>query len=87
MGGWLRLLCSLGDGSEWTRGTDWPLDKQRLNKQIEQYKKERQKKHDNSQRPKRHDLKAMIANLGAEDDEEMDDTDGRTGYRQQSGRL
>lgn len=44
--------------------------------QIEQYKKERiHKKHDNSQRPKKHDLQAMIATLGS-DDSPSDETDG-----------
>lgn len=67
----------VGDGSEWARaGTDWPMDQQQLSRQIEQYKKERQRKqqlHDNFQRPRKHDLKAMIATLGAGEDEQTDD--------------
>ena len=67
-----------GDGSEWAKNTDWPLDQQRLNMQIEQYKKERiHKKHDHSQRPKKHDLQAMIATLGS-DDSASDETDGKS---------
>lgn len=69
-----RLILA-GDGSEWAKNTDWPLDQQRLNMQIEQYKKERaHKKHDNSQRPKKHDLQAMIATLGS-DNNSTDDAD------------
>jgi len=71
------MLCNLllGDGSEWTKHTDWPLDKQKLSMQIEQYKKERIRKHDNAQRPRKTDLQAMIATLGAEEDD-VADTEG-----------
>lgn len=73
----LHVVCNIaGDGSEWARNTDWPMDQQQLSKQIEQYKRERQKKHDNSQRPRKHDLKAMIATLGGGEDEEVDDSEG-----------
>jgi len=73
----VHFILSAGDGAEWAKGTDWPLDQQRLNQQIEQYKKERARKHDsNAQRPNRNDLKAMIANLGSED-EHGDQTDGK----------
>ncbi|KAF6023018.1 STRN3 [Bugula neritina] len=64
-----------GDGSEWTKHTDWPLDKQKLSMQIEQYKKERIRKHDNAQRPRKTDLQAMIATLGAEEDDVADTED------------
>ena len=41
-------------------------------------------KHDNSQRPKKHDLQAMIATLGADDDNE-DETDGKYAVLQCAG--